>query len=310
MSPSEHSTLAIAKSDLAPLQHEDRSTLPCLVIHSGSEPGRRIDLEPGTLTLGRTPAVGSSTGDAGKAVHIAAPGISRRHAELVVTEHSVSLRDLGSANGSRVNQKKVQGSVTLADGDFLQFADVVLKFHRHRTAEVMLHDRIYRLAKVDEGTGVFNRRHLQDVLAREMRRAQDSGVPLSLICYDLDHFKRVNDSHGHPAGDRVLKDTAQAAQQALRNSDVLCRMGGEEFVVVMPGTALREAAAVAEALRAAIAALVLRLRTAAGTVKHQQTVSVGVAQWSAEMHHVGDLLEAADRKLYEAKRSGRDRVCG
>jgi diguanylate cyclase (GGDEF)-like protein len=163
---------------------------------------------------------------------------------------------------------------------------------------------------VDPGTGVFNRRHLDEVLEREIRRARLSERPLAIVCYDLDHFKRVNDSHGHAAGDLVLKESAAAVHDVLRGSDVLCRMGGEEFAVVMPHTTREDARGVAERMRAAVAARVFKLHTAAGVVEHRQSVSLGVAELAPPMASAADLLEAADRRLYEAKRGGRDRVCG
>jgi diguanylate cyclase (GGDEF)-like protein len=243
-------------------------------------------------------------------VRITAPGISRHHAELHVTAETVVLRDLGSANGSRINDRRIDSPVQLADGDLVRLADVVLKFHARRSPEVALHDRIYRLATVDPGTGVFNRRHLQEVLELESRRTRQSGRPLALLCYDLDHFKRVNDSHGHAAGDLVLKESAAVVHDVLRGGDVLCRTGGEEFAVVMPHTSAEDARGVAERIRAAVAAQIFKLQTAAGAVEHRQTISLGVAVFAPTMAGPADLLEAADRRLYEAKRGGRNRVCG
>ena len=294
-------TLKIDKSDTSLYDGPERPSAPCLIVYTGPDPGRRIDLEPGTLAIGRA---------ADAPVRITAPGISRRHAELDVSADAVLLRDLGSANGTRVNDHRVHDPVPLADGDFLRLADVVLKFHSRRTLEVALHDRIYRLATVDPGTGVFNRRHLDDVLEREIRRTRLTQRPLAIVCYDLDHFKRVNDSHGHPAGDRVLKECAAAVHDVLRGSDVLCRIGGEEFAVLMPHTTAEDARGVAERMRATVAAATFHLQTAAGSVEHRQTISLGVAMLAPPMDGAADLLEAADRCLYEAKRGGRDRVCG
>ena len=294
-------TLKIDKSDPSLYEGPDRASAPCLIVYTGPDPGRRIDLEPGTLGIGRA---------ADAPVRITAPGISRHHAELDVGADAVMLRDLGSANGSRVNDLRVHAPVQLRDGDFIRLADVVLKFHLSRTPEVALHDYIYRLATVDPGTGVFNRRHFDDVLEREVRRTRLSQRPLAIVCYDLDHFKQVNDRHGHPAGDRVLKESASAVHEVLRGSDVLCRMGGEEFAVLMPHTTREDAFAVAERIRGAIAAQLFMLPSAAGMVKHRQTVSLGVAVLAPPVENAADLVQAADRRLYEAKRGGRDRVCG
>ena len=273
----------------------------CLVLYSGAQPGQRFALPEGTLSLGRAPDCQLLLDNA---------AISRRHAELQVQGAEVRLRDLDSVNGSWVNEHRLRGTVLLADGDMLRLGDVVLKFFQRESIDALLHDRIYRMATVDAGTEVFTRRYVLDALARELRSARRNARPLSVMCIDLDHFKAVNDQWGHHAGDQVLREAAATAHATLRGTDVLGRTGGEEFLVVLPETALPEAQALAERVRAAIAARTVALAAPDGReVMHAQTASIGVASLDATAHNVRELLGAADARLYQAKHAGRNRVC-
>ena len=274
----------------------------CLVLYSGPEPGQRFSLPEGTLSLGRAPSCQVLLDNA---------AISRRHAELQVLGAEVRLRDLDSVNGSWVNEQRLRSTVLLADGDMLRLGELVLKFFQRESIDALLHDHIYRMATVDAGTEVFTRRFVLDTLARELMRARRSATPLSVMCIDLDHFKAVNDQWGHHAGDQVLREAAATAHATLRSTDVLGRTGGEEFLAVLPDTALPEAQALAERVRAAMAARAVALTAPEGReLMHTQTASIGVATLTASANNVRDLLGAADACLYRAKHAGRNRVCG
>lgn len=275
---------------------------PCLVLYSGPEPGQRHLLPEGTLLLGRGPDC---------ALPLDSPGISRRHAELQVAGDSVTLRDLGSVNGTHVNALRVDGSVPLRDGDMLRLGDVLLKFYPRHSLDALLHDHIYRMATVDAVTEVYTRRYVLDALTREIRRARRNGRPLAVLGLDLDHFKDVNDRWGHDAGDQVLREAAATLHAALRGSDILGRTGGEEFLAVLPDTPHADALALAERLRAALAGRTLTLRQADGSeLPHRQTASLGVAVLTPEMNGTRELLAAADARLYAAKHAGRNTVSG
>jgi len=163
--------------------------------------------------------------------------------------------------------------------------------------------RLRVLATTDELTGLLNRREALNRLAKAWANADRHGVPLSVIALDIDHFKRCNDTHGHAVGDMVLREIAHTMRDACRTTDELCRVGGEEFLVICTGTAL-DALAAAERLRSAVATTPIRHGSSELTV----TVSLGVAERAPTMLTPDDLLRIADEALYGAKAGGRNRV--
>ena len=305
------STIAVEKSELTLFQSLDGPDAQrcCLVVYSGPDLGRQIMLDEGLSTLGRSAVT---------QLQIGGPGISRLHAEICVTGSSATLRDLGSANGSFVGDIRLTDQPHfLQDGDLVRLGSVALKFYAHQSLDAALHDRVLRLATVDAGTGLFNRRYLMDALKRGCRTAVQTGRPLCLVMLDLDHFKQVNDSHGHAVGDLVLRECAAIASLVVGRAGVLGRIGGEDFLVLLPDTGLPAALALAESLRAAVADHKFVLPAGAGTelpggsrMQHRQTASLGVAAWQDEMTDASQLMAEADRGLYLSKRGGRNRVSG
>ncbi|HSW07348.1 GGDEF domain-containing protein [Aquabacterium sp.] len=276
----------------------------CLILYSGTETGKRFVLDSHAMTIGRLPNA---------EIYIDTPSVSRRHAELSISGDTVMIRDLSSSNGTHVNNQRVEAPLLLKDGDLIRLGKVFLKFYEHESLDALLHDRIYRMATVDAGTELFNRQYLTDALKSEVKLARLTMRPLSVIYYDLDHFKSVNDRYGHSTGDLVLKESASVVKGIVRKVDILGRLGGEEFIVVLPGTPLAEAAELAERIRTAVEAHVFTIETdsrgAKNRVEHRQTVSLGVTQLAGDMKEVKDLLDAADRLLYLAKHTGRNKVC-
>ncbi|MBK7858543.1 MAG: diguanylate cyclase [Archangiaceae bacterium] len=176
---------------------------------------------------------------------------------------------------------------------------------QERTHELQeLNGRLERLAVTDGLTGVFNHRRFQEQLASEVLRSQRTNRPLSVLMIDVDLFKRVNDSMGHPAGDELLRRIAQVVQSTLRQTDLLARYGGEEFAVVLPETPKGEGIAAAERARQAVEEQV----NEGARWTQKVTVSVGVATWPDDGTTPQTLLVAADQALYTAKRAGRNRV--
>lgn len=162
-----------------------------------------------------------------------------------------------------------------------------------------------RMARMDDQTGLSNRRYVMERLDEELRRADRHGTPLAVMLLDLDHFKQVNDNYGHLAGDAVLAQSARVIQAAMRATDIKGRFGGEEFVTIMPQTTAVGARVFAERLRIAIGAQIHR----DVAPEFRVTCSIGVSEFTSETSTLSDLLRRADRALYKAKRLGRDRVC-
>ena len=174
-----------------------------------------------------------------------------------------------------------------------------------RVAEIQaLQDKLQEQAVRDPLTGLFNRRYLESTIVQELARCRREGLPLALVMIDVDHFKRVNDTFGHPAGDRVLKALANRLQQAVRASDSACRYGGEEFILLLPGMDMETARARADRWRQAFSADTV----ACGDLRIQATISMGIAAFPEHGDSLAALTRCADLALYEAKKTGRDRV--
>ncbi len=177
---------------------------------------------------------------------------------------------------------------------------------RQRNAELegML-TRTEQMAMTDAVTGIFNRRRFQDVLKREWATARRYKHPLSCVLVDLDFFKAVNDSHGHSAGDDVLRQVAELITGSIREVDVCARYGGDEFAVLLPHTAVDKGTLVMDRIREKL----VRAKRGWGDSAKGISLSIGIASTEdASLKSADELLEAADRALYEAKRQGRDRV--
>jgi diguanylate cyclase (GGDEF)-like protein len=166
-------------------------------------------------------------------------------------------------------------------------------------------ERLARLAAQDPLTGLANRRQFQERLRQDMAQHRRHGTPGSLVMLDLDHFKQVNDTHGHATGDLVLMEAADRVKAALRPSDVAARIGGEEFAVLLPDSDIGNAVTVAERLRSALTELVV---FAPDGRPVSVTASIGVAAWQHDDRDERDLLERADQALYAAKHAGRDNI--
>jgi diguanylate cyclase (GGDEF)-like protein len=215
----------------------------------------------------------------------------------------IHIEDLGSSNGTLVNGEKVERNV-LRDGDKIRLGETtILKFTFHDRLDESFVQKMYEAALRDPLTKAFNKKYLIDQLGQEISYARRHRTKLSFILFDLDHFKRVNDTHGHLACDRVLAQLGQLALSLLRAEDVFARYGGEEFGIVARAISLEQAGLLAERLRARVESTPFDI----GGSHLRLTLSLGVAMWSPQMNTPTDLIEAADAALYDAKRSGRNR---
>jgi diguanylate cyclase (GGDEF)-like protein len=170
-----------------------------------------------------------------------------------------------------------------------------------------LYQETQRLATTDALTGLSNYRHFHDLLGLEVQRARRMDYPVGLLMMDLDHFKLVNDQHGHPMGDHALRLVAEQLRKRLRRTDVVGRIGGEEFAAILPGDSLAEVAIVAEKLRRAVEELP-PLHGTGGATSTALTLSVGGISLASDVVGAQMLISCADQALYEAKRNGRNQV--
>jgi len=268
-----------------------------LIVLSGARIGTRSVLAESAVDIGR--------GSACQLI-LDADSVSRRHARIEWNGQQHRLVDLGSTNGTFVNGSRVKEAL-LRDGDRIGIGKALLKYLAGGNIEGAYHEEIQRLMRFDALTGVFNKRHFEESLRLAVFTTRTSPKPVSLIVFDLDHFKRINDKHGHMAGDHVLCEMAKVVKDTLYPDQVFGRVGGEEFAVLWEGTGLRAAIDHAERIRTRIAGHRFNFEGSNLPV----TVSLGVAERPVGLEEEPErLYERADEKLYQAKAGGRNRVVG
>lgn len=270
----------------------------CLVhLHPpGSDIGRRIPLVDTEYIVGRDNEAG---------LVVSRSSVSRQHARLYRSDGNWWVEDLKSTNGTFVNELRCVSPRQLTDSDQVRFGDAIYKFLYGTNIESAYHEAIHNMAIQDGMTGIHNKRYFQEFLDREIAVASRHGHPLTLVMFDVDHFKQVNDQFGHLAGDAVLKDLAARIRPRIRREDLFARYGGEEFACVLPSTALPGGIVFGEHLRSIV--------EERPCLFDQQsiafTISVGVTTTHRETGvDSGGLIKRADENLYAAKRTGRNRV--
>jgi two-component system cell cycle response regulator len=268
----------------------------CLVVIYGDDLGRKFNLDAPSILIGR-----SNTSD----VQIDQESVSRNHAKILNTGKSVLLRDLGSTNGTYVNDDLVDEYV-LRDGDLIKIGRTIFKFLSGGNVENSYHEEIYRLTTIDGLTQIFNKRYFMEMLEREISRAHRYHRALSMAMFDIDHFKHVNDTYGHLAGDHVLRHLASTVKNNIRREDILARYGGEEFAIIFPEIDLQGARCIADKLRKLVAGTPFKFEDTDIVI----TISLGVASCHENLHEPTEFIRLADEKLYEAKQTGRNRSCG
>ena len=279
----------------APAKRARDSRDACLVVIYGEDLGRRIPLGEESLVIGRSSSA---------SVQIDQESVSRNHCRIVRGPTGYVARDLGSTNGTYVNDELID-TLDLRDGDRMMVGRTILKFIVGSNIESQYHEEIYRLMTVDGLTQVHNKRYFDEVMDREFSRAVRYKRPFSLIMFDLDHFKQINDTQGHLAGDAVLRQIGQLVKHHVRRDDIVARTGGEEFAVITPEIGKEGALELAHKLNRLVEDNVFAFEGS----RIDLTISAGVAEWSPDHKSVEAMVQDADGKLYEAKRSGRNRVC-
>ena len=285
--------------DLDVLGRPEGAEIAVLTVLTGNRRGVSFELRGECIVVGR--------GDRCQ-IRLDDDGISRNHAQIkrASTDDDYELEDLGSTNGTYLNGLKVKTG-TLTHGDRVAFGtDTVAKFEYQDLQEAKLRAEIFQRATRDPLTGLLNRRVFFERLREEFSYARRHGTPLSLLMFDVDHFKSVNDTHGHTVGDDVLRGMGHLLLELCRDEDVVCRYGGEEFVLVARGLDVGHAVAFAERIRKCVEGMVTPLPSGS---ELRVTVSIGVASTGGLAHHKPEeLLADADHLLYRAKEQGRNRV--
>ena len=272
----------------------EHSGRECLVVLYGGSIGKKYDLTPGVTTLGRDPLA---------TIVLDADSVSRSHARIEVVANDTCVVDLGSTNGTFVNDVQVDRQA-LRSGDLVKVGDIIFKFLAGHNVEAAYHEEIYRMTIRDGLTSIANVRYLNEFLEREFARSRRHGRELAVILFDIDHFKRINDSLGHLTGDYVLREMARIVDSRVRRDELFARYGGEEFCLVLPETTPEGSLGYAEIVRKVVEGHRFLFDGATIPV----TISLGVAVFTPEMTRPVDIIRAADAALYRAKNNGRNRV--
>jgi diguanylate cyclase (GGDEF)-like protein len=268
-----------------------------LVVMAGSNVGEMYKVEKPQLVIGR--------GDKAD-LRLVDDGISRDHARIVKDGDRMVLEDMGSTNGTYCNGERVTRH-PLSEGDkILLGSTTILKFSYHDKLDEAFQRQMSESALRDGLTRAYNKRYFSERVESELQYSLRHDAPLSLIFLDIDHFKAINDRHGHQAGDHVLVQLATLAMTMLGEDDIFARYGGEEFAVIARGMDTAKAQEMSERLRASVEAQPFVFEGTTIPV----TISVGVSYAPGlGAATTVDLVARADEALYAAKRGGRNRIC-
>ena len=290
-------TPVVRREDILP-DMGDAGSSACLVTIYGPNLGSRFILDGvREVVVGREPP---------SELVIPSMVISREHARLYFSKGFYFIEDMGSTNGTYLNDIPVEVPVPLQLNDRIRLGTVIMKFLTGGDIENLYHEELYNVSITDGLLGIPNRRALSGFLEKEISRARRHERPLSMLMFDIDFFKNINDTHGHLAGDQVLKDLIALVSPKIRKEELLSRWGGEEFVAVLPETDHMGAMAVAEKIRSAVEEHTFYYHDI--TIKI--TVSVGVATWDEVFPDHNAWIRQADERLYHAKTHGRNLVIG
>ncbi len=295
---SDDSTIVITDihKALSSTENEADQKPAALLVVGGELNGTLFDLVEPEVICGRS---------AKNSITLEFNGISREHFKLTMTETSFTVEDMGSRNGTYLNNDKVESPIELSKGDIIKLGAVALKYLPKGDPERLTYDKLNLEANTDRHTGCYNKTYFNGKLDLEVKKSKVTGTPLSLIVFDLDHFKKLNDNYGHDAGDFVLKDIAELIRKnGVREDDVFARYGGEEFVILLPKTNLKQSYEIAERLRK----LVESHDFIYDASKLPVTASIGVADYRQGVLTGTDLFKRADEAVYKSKEGGRNQV--
>ncbi len=270
---------------------------PSLVQYSGAMIGKRYDIATVDFIIGRERSCDAIIKDESKTV-------SRRHAEITKRDDGYYITDLNSFNGTWVNRERIK-EVKLKDGDLIKVGSVItLKFlFSGGSAEKEFLDEIYKRATIDALTQIFNKKYFLENLEMEIKNAKTGNGQLCLVMFDIDYFKNINDTHGHQAGDYVLRTLCDITKNVIRADDIFARYGGEEFVILFIDTSRDNIFRQAERIRKTVETYMFLYDNEDIPV----TISLGVS-WLESNMDSKELIRIADEKLYYSKATGRNKV--
>lgn len=298
---SEHSesdaTMIVESPALRQVQTGTDKTQAYVIVIAGPHTGRMFKIDRNENVLGRSPNVDLTLQDV---------GVSRSHARLLCVGDHIFVEDMQSANGTFLNGERVAVPQQLQDGDKITLGSTtILKFTYHDKLDEDFQKKMFDAALRDGLTQAFNKKYFTNHLHSEFSFAQRHKTELTLIMFDVDHFKHLNDTWGHLAGDQVLIELARISMQSIRTEDTFARYGGEEFTVVARGISQGHGLMLAERLRAQIE----NFRFEYSGERLPVTISLGVASFpQIPVMTADELIAAADAALYEAKDAGRNQA--
>jgi two-component system cell cycle response regulator len=287
-------------SPIAAKNPVSREQMPAILVISGPNIGRSFSIDKEEFMIGRVDNCDLVVDD---------DLVSRHHCKFVVTKDGTTIVDLASTNGTLLNGHRVERNI-LKEGDQIQVgSSTIFKFHLQEEVERKFLLELYNAATKDFLTGAFGKKYFMDRLSSEFFYIQRNAGQFALLILDLDFFKKVNDTYGHLAGDLTLKKIAQYLITNTRKHDLVARFGGEEFVIFMRECDLTQAQALAEHLRVGISNLQLEFNGRS----FQVTASIGIATMNDvnrdQYASVDGIIDLADSHLYEAKNTGRNKIC-
>ncbi|MFO0891330.1 MAG: GGDEF domain-containing protein [Isosphaeraceae bacterium] len=293
-----HSPVALAEH--RPETTQSGSRLLYLIIVRGGIPGTMLRLAQEASSLGRS---------AENTFQIHDHTVSRRHAVIWVDgDGSAWITDVGSSNGTFVDGRRLplHTPIRVNDGGRIQLGSAtLLKFLKLDPCDEGFQREMFERIVRDSLTGLYNRGYFLNQVGPLCDLVAGRSLGLAIILIDLDHFKRINDTYGHDAGDRVLREVAQVLRESTRSDDLIARYGGEEFILALPSSSLQQASERAERIRQALGSLEVDV----DGFPIRLTASLGLAfDRSSRAQNLAALITKADESLYEAKRQGRNRV--
>jgi len=296
---SDDSTIVLTdiKAALASAEKEAEKKPAALLVVGGELNGTLFDMNEDVISAGRS---------ADNSIPLEFGGISRHHLKITHKgDEAWFIEDAGSKNGTYVNNNKIETPTQLKKGDMIKLGTISLKYLPKGDPDRLTYDKLNLEANTDRHTGCYNKTYFNNRIDLEVKKSKVTGEPLSLIIFDLDHFKNLNDNFGHDAGDFVLKEMATLIRnKGVRDLDVFARYGGEEFVILLPKTNLKQAYDIAERLRK-------QLEEHEFMYDDQRlpvTASIGVADYRQGVTSGTELFKRADQAVYKSKQGGRNQV--